>query len=396
MKTDLTQLRNDLVTKVRDQLPEALLWRQHLHMHPCLSGEEAPASQWIAQQLPEFTNVTAQTGRFGRIGPATGQAVALRAELDALPVKEQTGAAFQSLNAAMHACGHDVHLAALMAVVKAAREVDLPYSLVPFLQPREETYPSGAQDIMAEKVLQQQQVRAVFGAHVHPQIPAGEVAVGAGAVNAAADEVFVTVTGVAGHGAYPHKAVNPIGIVAQILQGVSQHLTQVLDPMTPYILTPGKIWGGASANVIPETAGFAATLRTMSNQQRQLAYTEITNYAQTIAGAAGAQADVTLTAGEPVLFNDPHYTDLVDEQLRAMGVAVAEPMRSLGADDFSFYGADFSALMAFVGVENSVPGQPSLHHPEFLPTDAAVFSVAQAYIAGYIAGCKIITAQESS
>lgn len=362
--------------------------REQLHSAPALSGCEEPASAVIAAHMPIPMTRIAETGRFGRIGPAGGPAIAVRAELDALPVTERTGAPFQSSNGAMHACGHDVHQAALVAFARAAAECDLPYAVVPFLQPREETYPSGALDIVNSGMLQQQGVAAVLAAHVHPGIARGAVATGKGPTNAAADEVRVTVHGRGGHGAYPHEAANPIGVLAQIVIGLPEVLRRVVSPMHPTVLTVGEIHAGDIANVIPASGSFSGTLRTMNRDDRVRVKDALRVYVEAQAQSFGVTADIEIIAGEPILENDAALVDHVDEQLRAAGFTVSEPMRSCGADDFSFYSELLPGVMAFVGVETEgATTQPSLHHAEFLPDPDAVRRVAVALAAAYLGSC---------
>lgn len=381
-----------------ERIPAAVRDRESLHAAPELSGREGGTSAWIAERMPVPMETVADTGRIGRIGPAGGPAVALRAELDALPVVEATGAPFAATNGAMHACGHDVHQAALIAVagaaVELAREIELPYAVVPFLQPREEAYPSGALDIVRSGALGRHGVGAVVAAHVHPRIPVGSVATGKGPTNAAADEIAVTVRGRGGHGAYPHEAANPIPVLSQMVVGVGEVLRRTVSPMRPAVFTVGRISAGEIANVIPGSGSFAGTLRTMDRADRAHAHAAIREYAEGIAAAHGVEADVTITLGEPVLENDPEFVELVDERLASFGLTPGEPMRSCGADDFSFFSEELPGVMAFVGVET--PGavsQPSLHSADFLPDPDAVRRLALALVSGYLAGCDLLDAR---
>lgn len=362
--------------------------REQLHRAPELSGHEEATAAWIAERIPADMSMIAETGRIGRIGPAEGSAIAVRAELDALPVVEQTGAPFASENGAMHACGHDVHQAALIAFSRAAAECELPYALVPFLQPREEAYPSGALDIVSSGELERQGVAAVIAAHVHPRIPVGAVATGKGPSNAAADEIRVTVRGRGGHGAYPHEAANPIAVLAQLVVGLPELVTRIVSPMHPAVLTVGRFQAGEAANVIPAEGSFSGTLRTMDRADRPRLHAALKRYVEAQAESFGVVGELEIVSGEPVLENDPVLVDLVDERLLDAGFTVSEPMRSCGADDFSFYSERLPGLMAFVGVETvGVDPQPSLHHPEFLPDPDAVRRVALTLAAGYLGAC---------
>ncbi|MBP1326013.1 amidohydrolase [Leucobacter exalbidus] len=381
-------LARTLLKRTTEHAVAASLLREELHQHPHISGEEEPTAAWIAERMPTEMQRVADVGRIGRIGPDAGPAIAVRSELDALPIIERTGATFGSTNGAMHACGHDVHQAALIALSRAAAECELPYALVPFLQPREEAYPSGALDIVGAGVLAEQGVAAVLAAHVHPGIARGAVATGKGPTNAAADEVHVTVHGRGGHGAYPHEAANPIGVLAQIVVGLPAVVARTVSPMHPAVLTVGRFTAGDAANVIPAEAHAAATLRTMDRGDRPKIHEALRTYVEAQAASFGVTAEVTITTGEPVLENDPDLVDRVDDQLRHAGFIVSEPMRSCGADDFSFYSEQIPGVMAFVGVETEgATLQPSLHHAQFLPDADAVRRVALALAAAYLGAC---------
>jgi amidohydrolase len=374
-----------------DEIDGAITLRHRLHARPSLSGEEEPAALVLEEALGIPMERTAVTGRVGRVGPGDGPAVLLRAELDALPVREATGAAYASLDGHMHACGHDVHQAALVAVVRAARHLDLPVGLVPLLQPREETYPSGAKDAVDSGVLSRYAVSAAIGAHVHPTVPLGTVATGAGVVNAAADELEIVLRGRGGHGAYPHHAADPVAAVAHVVLALPEVLRRTVSPMRPSTLSVGHLQAGrASANVLPSEARLLATMRTTDARDRRRIQEEVRRMATSQAAAFGLEAEVTVTAGEPVLFNDPDLVERMDRWLERAGVEVTEPMRSLGADDFSFFGEVVPSVMSFVGVQVAGHDEPPpLHHAQFLPTDDAVLQVATALMSGYLAAAEL-------
>lgn len=385
---------SELFAATRKWAAQAGQIREYLHSHPHISGEEGPAAQWLAERFPSPLQEVAPCVYVGRIGPSVGPAVALRAELDALPVVETTGVSFASKNGAMHACGHDVHQAALWAFAHAASEVDLPFGLVPFLQPREEAYPSGALDVVASGAFQREDVGAVCAAHVHPGIPVGSVATGKGPTNASADEVHVEVLGSAGHGAYPHNAANPIAVLGHIITGLADVVQRTVSPMSPAALSIGLVRAGTAANVIPGSARLEATLRTMNEGEREQLHQSISRFVRAQGEAFGVAVSVRIVRGEPVLENDSRLVDAVDPQISAAGLGVTEPMRSCGSDDFSFYCEKWPSVMAFVGVETSgCEGvQPSLHSPDFLPDSDAVSRVALTLAACYLGSCEFLAA----
>lgn len=388
----LEDLRRDWLSALHAELPDAIALRHRLHAQPRLSGDEEDTAATIEHALGISMERLAETGRIGRVGPSEGPSVLLRAELDALPVTEATGAPYAATNGAMHACGHDVHQAALVAVVRACRTLSLPVGLVVLLQPREETYPSGARDAVQSGALTRYGVAAAAGAHVHPTVPAGTVATGAGVVNAAADEVEILVTGRGGHGAYPHRAADPIAAAAHIVLALPELVRRTVSPMRPATVSVGHVQSGQpSANVLPDQARILATMRTTDAQDRSDVQDQVRLLASSQAEAFGLTSTVTITAGEPVLYNHPALVERMDDWLVRSGIDVTEPMRSLGADDFSFFGEVVPAVMSFVGV--TVAGHdeaPELHHPRFLPDDDAILDVATALVAAYLAGAEII------
>jgi amidohydrolase len=365
---------------VRAELPAAGALRRELHARPHPSGQEGPTLETVLGALPDgaVTRV-ADTGalvRFGGDGPAVG----MRAELDALPIAERTGAAWASRGPAMHACGHDVHMAALVAVCRALSEIGPPVPVLAVLQPREETYPSGARDIVASGLLDGA-LRAMVGAHVQPALPPGTIACTPGAVNAAADEFTVTMRGPGGHAAYPHLTSDPVLALAQFVVGAQQIAGRDADPMVPAVVTVGTLRAGEAPNAIPGTAAARGTLRAMSGPQRDLLRRRLREVATGVAAIHGCTADVEVTEGEPVLVNDADLAAGAARALSAYGRRVDAASRSCGADDFAYYTAAAPALMMFAGTG----GDAALHSPAFLPGDDALAAVADALLAGYLA-----------
>jgi len=385
-------LGSALSTRIAAELPAAVGLRHELHSDAELSGAEDRTAAAVAGALGAAdAAVVAGTGRLIRIGPATGPAVAIRAELDALPIAEETGAPWSSTTSAMHACGHDVHLAALTAVGRSARQVKLPVALLAVLQPREETSPSGAREIAADAAFRAQQPVAMIGVHLQHQLPAGTVAAAAGTVNAATDDFEIIVTGTGGHAGYPHLAADPVLALCQSVVSLQHLVSRRIDPTHGAVVSVGTLRAGAAANVIPPTATAAGTIRTMADADREFLRAAV---AQTVADtclAYGCEGAVTITPAEPMLVNDPRLTAACQPLLRAAGFAVDAEFRSFGADDFSYYSAVVPTLMLFVGSGTAV----SLHHPRFLPTDDAVGQVAAVMLAGYLAAVAGVGAAAS-
>jgi amidohydrolase len=377
---------------VHRELPGAERLRRELHAQPSLSGQEEPTLNQLLDALPGgggAERVAEGTGAVLRIG-GPGPAVGVRAELDALPITETTGVPWAAEAGAMHACGHDVHMAALTALARALHQVGPPVPMLVVLQPREEGNPSGGLDIVKSGLLQAHQVAAMVAAHVQPVLQAGEVACAPGVVNASADEFFVTMTGSPGHAAYPHLTRDPVLALAQFVVAVQQLVSRNTDPMQPAVVTVGTLAAGDASNAIPGTATARGTVRSVTTAHRDRLHERLREVADGIALAHGCTAEVTIVRGEPVLDNDPGLAASTAALLTRLGATVTEPLRTCGADDFSFYGQVAPSLMLFVGTG----GQPGsgLHTATFLPSDRAVADVADALLAGYLAGCAAITA----
>ncbi|HTT53712.1 MAG TPA: M20 family metallopeptidase [Streptosporangiaceae bacterium] len=372
------------------ELPAAVRLRRDLHAHPRLSGQEEPTLNLLLDALPGAATAdrVAGTGAVLRIG-GPGPAVGVRTELDALPITEATGVPWAAGPGAMHACGHDVHMAALVALARALDQMGPPVPVLAVLQPREEGHPSGGQDVVASGLLQAHQVAAVAAAHVQPLLPAGAVACAPGVVNASADEFTVTMAGSPGHAAYPHLTRDPVLALASFVVGVQQLASRNTDPMQPAVVTVGTLAAGGAANAIPGTAAARGTVRAMSEAHRSELHQRLRDVATGIALAHGCTADVVIDRGEPVLDNDPGLAAVTATLLTQVGTEVTEPLRTCGADDFSFYSQVAAALMLFVGT-GGVPGS-GLHTGTFLPAERAVGDVAHALLAAYLAGWATIT-----
>jgi amidohydrolase len=371
------------------ELPAAVALRHALHAEPELSGHEQRTAARVAAALGQPGAADVSGGRLVRIGDADGPVIAVRAELDALPIAEDTGVTWAAGNGAAHACGHDVHLAALVALARALQRFPGPFPLLAMLQPREETYPSGARDLVGSAALTGHDVLAVIGAHLQPQLARGVVTAGAGPVNAAADEFRITVRGRGGHAAYPQTTRDPIVAAAHVIVALQHLISRRTDPLHAAVLTVGSVRAGEAANVIPATAVMTGTLRTFEPADRQQLRTAIETAARATATAYECTAEASFTEGEPVLRNDARLAAVTEPELEAAGMRIAEPLRSCGSDDFSYYCSRYPSLMMFVGTGPGPAGAPGLHHPSFLPPDDAVADVAGVMLAGYLGACAL-------
>ncbi|MEV6233180.1 M20 family metallopeptidase [Saccharopolyspora shandongensis] len=363
--------------------------RRGLHRNPDLSGAETTTRDAVLAALPGGDSAvsTAQTGAVLRIGGA-GPAVGVRGELDALATEETTGVAWASAKpGVMHACGHDVHLAAVTALARAVDRVGGPAPLLVVLQPREETYPSGALDIVDSGVLVAQDCRAMIGAHVQPVLAPGVVACVPGGVNASSDEFEIVVTGESGHAAYPHLTRDPVLALSQIVVALQSVVSRAVDPMIPAVVGVSSLQAGNAANVVPGLARATGTIRTLSKPTRELLHNRVADAAESVARAHGCEAKVVFTRGEPVLENDPELASRTAHHLAYQGVQISSTLRSVGADDFSYYGELIPSLMLFVGTDTDKP----LHSSGFLPGDEDLARVARAMLAGYLGAAERLT-----
>jgi amidohydrolase len=386
---ELDELHLKLRAAVADELPGAIALRHRLHADPRLSGDEADTTVEVVRALDAGPgHEVAGTGRVVRIGDL-GPAVALRAELDALPIVESTGVPWASQGEAMHACGHDVHLAALVAVCRAAERIGVEVPILAVLQPREESSPSGAEDIVRSGVLAEHDVKAIVAAHLQPRLPDGVVAVTPGPVNAATDEFEVTVTGVGGHAGYPHVARDPVLALCQIVVSIQQVASRRFDPVRGAVCSVGQIAGGSAVNVVPETASARGTVRVMRDADRAVAADLIREIVDHTAAAHGCEGRVRFAPGEPVLVNDPALAAGAATRLTASGVTTDDAFRSYGADDFSHYCGVTRGLMLFIGTAPpDAADAPGLHHEGFLPPDRMIGRTAEALLAGYLAAIR--------
>lgn len=379
-----------LLDALEDELPAAFTLREELHASPELGHRERRTAKLLAEFLgARDSGRLAGTGLWARIGPEGQPTVAVRAELDALPLREETGVAFASTNGLMHACGHDVHMAALAALFRAARRVEalLPRRFLALYQPSEEAYPSGAEMIVREGGLIGD-VTAIVGVHVHPDVPWGAASAGPGPINASCDNFRISIEGDGGHGAYPHLANDPIPVLSHVVLGLQTLVSRRLDPTHPAVFSVGWLRAGTAENVIPRFAEAGGTLRVLDARDREPLRAAARELIERTARAYGCVAKVEVTEGEPVTANDPALSEAASDLMPRAGLELAPTMRSCGSDDFGFYGRVAPTLMCFVGLKDATSTEQfPLHHPRFLPPGRAVEAVARAQAAAFVAAC---------
>jgi amidohydrolase len=387
--TEAGSLAARLLALLERELPRAVELRHALHAAPELAHEERHTSARIAAELQGTATieVAAETGLLALV-EAPGQApVAVRAELDGLPIAELTAAPFSAGGDEMHACGHDVHMAALVALARAAAALgdELPAPLLAVFQPSEEAYPSGARQLAGGE-LASAGASAVVAAHIHPELPWGTVALDQGAVNAASDTVEIAVEGAPSHGAYPHLGRDPILAIAQIVVALHAEAGRRIDPLSAAVVNVGVLEGGRTENVIPARARARVSLRTLRAQDREALREMVQQVVHGVAAAHGCRGVAELIVGEPALENDKEIVVRTRALLSDAGLALAPEWRSCGSDDFAFYGELAPIAMAFVGLAGAAGFvERPLHHPQLLPPDEAVAAVARVQALLYLA-----------
>lgn len=369
----------DIATKLSPRLIEI---RRHLHSHPELSGQEHHTAAFVAGVLSSNgVHVREAVGKTGVIGevqgtPSDRPCLAIRTDMDALPIQERTGLEYASKAAGvMHACGHDVHttvgLGTAMVLSQLAEE--LPGKVRFLFQPAEEIA-QGASWMVQDKAMEN--VSAILSLHVFPSIPAGKVGIRYGALTAAADELDIIIVGESGHGARPHEAIDAIWIAAQVVTTLQQAISRTQNPLRPVVLSIGQISGGRAPNVIADSVKLRGTVRSLHPETRANLPLWIEKIVANICNSYGAQYEVDYRPGTPGVQNDLALSQLLqtaaEEAWGSDRVQVlTEP--SLGAEDFSLYleHAPGSMFRLGVGYEDRATNYP-LHHPQFEVNESAI------------------------
>lgn len=365
-------------------VPEMGVFRRELHAHPELSFQEQETARKVRAFLERLPNVRVLPPLIGTDVVAVlnpdreGPCLALRADMDALPITEETDVAHRStLPGVMHACGHDGHTAILAgtAAVLSACAGELSGRVKFIFQPAEEEG-AGAGKLVERGVLEAPKVDAAIALHAWPNQPVGTIAVRTGPACAATNEVRITVRGKGGHGAYPHRCIDPILIAAHIVTGLQTLVARNVSPFESGVVTIGQIAGGTTNNVIPPECALRGTIRHYAPEVGELLRTGVRRIAEQTALAQGGQAEVQILDGYPALNNDARVAALVEatgrEVLGAKQVVTDEPP-SMGAEDFAYYARCVPGAMFRLGVRPpGVETYPGLHHPQFEFRDEAL------------------------
>jgi amidohydrolase len=396
-QSELEALRSEIDARTAEVSGKVVDWRRDLHEHPELGNREFRTAGVIAEHLRslgmEVRTEVAHTGVVGILrGGRPGPVVALRADMDALPVTELVDIPFASRTrteyngqevGVMHACGHDNHMAILMgaAEVLAGMRDRLPGTVKFIFQPAEEGAPAGEEggaDLMiAEDVLEDPRPDAIFGLHVMP-FPTGFIGYRAGGAMASVQSLRITVRGKQTHGAMPWRGVDPIVTAAQIVMGLQTVVSRQADiTQAPAVVTIGQINGGVRSNIIPDSVVMVGTVRTLDPEMRERIEEGIHRTAEGIAQSAGATAEVRLTPPGPVTYNDPDLTRRMVATLeRVAGPGKAGEVPPItGSEDFAYYQQEVPGLFFFLGViPDAIPLSEAApnHSPYFFADEAAL------------------------
>ncbi|KGE14696.1 M20 metallopeptidase family protein [Sphingobacterium deserti] len=355
---------------------ETVAVRRHLHQNPELSFEEHQTAAFVRQKLDQLGiphESMANTGVVALIHgeKPVGKVLALRADMDALPIQEVEGRTYGSQNkGVMHACGHDVHTSSLLGVAAILQSLRAEFggTVKLIFQPGEERLPGGASIMIKEGVLHNPAPEGIIGQHVMPLIEAGKVGFRSGKYMASCDELFMTVKGRGGHGAHPHQNIDPIAITAQIITALQQIVSRNADPRIPSVLSWGKIVGNGATNVIPDEVYLEGTFRTFDEKWRANAHELMVKMAVGIAESMGANCEFEVRKGYPFLINEPAITEASrNSAIEYLGKEnVVELDIWPAAEDFSYYSQEINACFYRLGTGNKERGITSaVHTPSF-------------------------------
>ncbi|WP_379133444.1 amidohydrolase [Paenibacillus sp. sgz500958] len=352
-------------------LPEMVEWRRHLHRHPELSYQERETSAFVADKLAGFgIEVQRSTAGYGVVGILRGYepgpTVVLRADMDALPIQEESNCDYASLNeGVMHACGHDGHTAILLgaAAYYSGRREELAGEIRFLFQPAEEVCPGGALGMISEGVLSG--ADAVYGLHLWTPLPLGTVASAPGPLMASADEFFIDIIGKGGHGGIPHRTIDSIVAGAALVTQLQSIVSRSVDPLQPAVVSIGTIHGGYAQNVVAELCRITGTVRAFDEETRLLIRGRIEEMTASIAAAYGAEAKVDYLMGYPPLVNhEEECRRFFREAPAALGstVQVISMDKLMPAEDFSYYVQQIPGCFMFVGAGNPDKDAVFPHH----------------------------------
>lgn len=374
---------NKIKDLARSYAPDYIAIRQHLHAHPELSYQEFETSKLVQQQLESLGipyEIKAETGVIGLIkgqNPAS-RIIALRADMDALPIQEENEVPYKSQNPGiMHACGHDVHTSCLLGAARILQETRAEWegTVKLIFQPGEEKNPGGASLLIKEGVLENPAPKAIVGLHVHPGLAVGKLSFRAGQAMASADEIYITVRGKGGHAASPHLCIDPILIASHLIVALQQLISRHNDPFNPSVLSITAFNGGTTTNIIPDEVKLKGTFRAMNETWRFRAHELLRQTAEGIVQGMGGELDLHIDVGYPSVFNHEGLHQVAVQKAKAFvgDNHVSETEKRMGAEDFGYYSQKIPGCFFRLGVMNREKGiTAGVHTPRFDIDESAI------------------------
>lgn len=363
--------------------PDFIEVRHHLHAHPELSYQEFETSRFVQKKLEEMGipfEIKATTGVIGLIKGQNPEKriTALRADMDALPIKEENNVSYKSKNeGVMHACGHDVHTTCLLGAAKILNETKDTWegTVKLIFQPGEEKNPGGASLLIKEGVLENPRPSSIFGLHVHPGLAVGKMSFRGGKVMASADELYITIKGKGGHAASPHFCIDPILIASHLIISLQQIVSRNNNPHNPTVLSITSVQGGSTTNVIPNEVKLKGTFRAMDEVWRFKAHDLIKKMATDLVHGMGGEIDLLIDVGYPSVYNNEALNEITRRKAEDyIGKAnVEETEARMGAEDFGYYTQQIPGCFYRLGVMNTEKGIVSgVHTPTFNIDESAI------------------------
>lgn len=375
-------------------LGEIIEIRRHIHQNPEVSFDEVNTSKYIQQQLTKI-GITFKAGyvKTGIVGTIKGKnpekkVIALRADMDALPIQEESNVSYCSVNeGVMHACGHDAHSAALLGAAKILFELKSEWegTILLIFQPAEEVFPGGAKLMMEEGIFDALKPEVILGQHVLPTMKSGHAGFKEGMYMASGDEVYLTIKGKGGHAAMPHLLTDTVLIASQILIALQQIVSRFVPAQIPTVLSFGKFIANGATNIIPEKVEIAGTLRTMNEEWRAKIKTKIKEIATQTAQSMGAECEVDIKDGYPVVHNNEQVTrQAIKFSEEYLGKEQTEAMDTrMTAEDFGYYTQQYPCTFYRFGVQQETGETGNLHTPQFNLNESSLETAAglMAYLA---------------
>ncbi|WP_166626962.1 M20 family metallopeptidase [Jeotgalicoccus sp. S0W5] len=381
-------MQEGILSKAAALKEDIISWRRHLHQYPELSFEEVETVRFVKEKLEQLNfdieYPIAKTGLIATLkGESEGPTVALRADMDALPIQEESNLPYKSsVDGVGHLCGHDAHTAILLGAAHILSQNPLKKGNIKLLfQPAEEGY-SGAEVMVNEGALQNPHVDVIAGLHVHPTVKTGETSITEGYATACADSFDIKIIGKGGHAAHPHLSIDPIAIASTVIASLQQVVSRNVDPLENIVLTIGKINGGFARNVIAPEVALEGTVRLLNPNLRPLVKEKMDEYLKGITEGMGGTYEFTYTDGIPSVYNEPtlipnlHHS--IDKVLGENQLLKVKP--SMGGEDFSYYTNKIPGVFFRLGTNGSEDTSYPNHHPKFnvdedaLPYGSAILS----------------------